>query len=508
MATWKSATASAAAIGIYMAGTPAFADVTAQQVWEDWKTYMVGFGYKIDGTESTSGNALTVSDLTMSMTLPEDEGTMKLTMGQFTFADNADGTVSVMIPPQLPVTVNIRPTVGESVDAAVDYNTSGYSVIVSGDPDDMTYNYSVADLTLALAELVVDGTPRDIGTATLTIKDITGTSNMKSGDLRTNTQRVNTGPIEMAIDFTDPEGSDARIVMNGAYNSIGFVGGGTFPKGMDANDLPAMLAAGFAFDGEFTAGGGATDFNVAENGGNVQGVIGSDGGTLKIAMNQDKLQYAGAFNNAKLNIAGGDVPIPIHLAMAKYGFNLLMPLTKGKAEQDFAFALTLGNFTMSDLLWSIFDPAATLPRDPATVAIDLTGKAKLLVDILDPKQMGAVERGETLAGELNALGLNSLLVSAAGAELTGDGAFTFDNTDMVTFDGIPAPTGAIDLKLVGGNGLLDKLIAMGLVPEDQAMGMRMMMGLFAVPGADEDTLTSRIEVSGDGQIKANGQRIR
>ena len=47
-----------------------------------------------------------------------------------------------------------------------------------------------------------------------------------------------------------------------------------------------------------------------------------------------------------------------------------------------------------------------------------------------------------------------------------------------------------------------------VAPEEQAAGARMMMGLFAVPGDGEDTLTSTIEVKGDGQILANGQRIK
>ena len=49
---------------------------------------------------------------------------------------------------------------------------------------------------------------------------------------------------------------------------------------------------------------------------------------------------------------------------------------------------------------------------------------------------------------------------------------------------------------------------MGLVPEEQAMGARMMMGLFARPGDGEDTLVSTIEVQEDGSVLANGQRIR
>jgi hypothetical protein len=46
------------------------------------------------------------------------------------------------------------------------------------------------------------------------------------------------------------------------------------------------------------------------------------------------------------------------------------------------------------------------------------------------------------------------------------------------------------------------------VPASEAMGMRMMMGLFAVPREGEDTLGSRIEVNSEGHVLANGQRLR
>ena len=68
--------------------------------------------------------------------------------------------------------------------------------------------------------------------------------------------------------------------------------------------------------------------------------------------------------------------------------------------------------------------------------------------------------------------------------------------------------GAVDLKLTGGNALLDTLVASGLVPAQTAMGARMILGIFAVPDAGEDTLKSRLEFTRDGSILANGQRIK
>jgi hypothetical protein len=57
------------------------------------------------------------------------------------------------------------------------------------------------------------------------------------------------------------------------------------------------------------------------------------------------------------------------------------------------------------------------------------------------------------------------------------------------------------------NGLIDTLSTMGLLPTDQVMGARMMLGLFTVPVGD-DELTSTIEVNAEGHILANGQRLQ
>ncbi|MFC3119058.1 DUF2125 domain-containing protein [Jhaorihella thermophila] len=111
-------------------------------------------------------------------------------------------------------------------------------------------------------------------------------------------------------------------------------------------------------------------------------------------------------------------------------------------------------------------------------------------------------------GELHALTINDLRLSAAGAAVTGKGDFTFDNSDLQSFGGVPRPEGTVKLQIIGANGLIDRLIQMGLVSEDEAMGFRMMLGMLAVPGDGPDTLNSTIEVNEQGQVLANGQRIK
>ncbi len=507
MSNFHKSSASVAALTIFMTGTAAFADVSSQDVWDDWKSYMTGFGYTVEGQETASGGDVMVKDVTMSMSMPEGAGDFAIKMPELSFTDNGDGSVSVGIPAVMPMTMKVMNPEAEDVEMGIDYLTDGFTMTVSGDPSDLLYSYAADEVKMSLGKLVVDGTPVELGGAMMSVADIAGTTSMKVGNLRMSEQKMTSGAVTYSLDFTDPT-TNASFAMNGQLESMGFVGAGSFPMDMDPSNMAAMLKAGFGFDGGFTYTGGGYTLNAEENGQPINATSSSDGGTLMVAMDEGKLAYSGTSDNMKIMMMGGEIPFPIELTMQQGAFNLLMPVSAGDDQQDFAFGFKMSDFTMSDLIWSLFDPAGQLPRDPATLEIDTAGKVKLLMDILDPEQMDAVDSGEMAPGELNAMTLNSIIVRAAGAELTGNGAFTFDNSDMETFDGIPAPDGAIDLKLMGGNGLLDKLVAMGLLPEEQAMGARMMMGLFAVPGEGEDSLTSKIEVKSNGQVLANGQRLK
>ena len=205
-------------------------------------------------------------------------------------------------------------------------------------------------------------------------------------------------------------------------------------------------------------------------------------------------------------ISSADIPFPeLKLGYQEAAFNLLMPVGKTDAPADFAFLTKLVGFTVSDEVWGMFDPAGSLPHDPATVILDTKGKVTMTTDLFDEAAMAAL--GDAPPGDLNALDVTELKASVAGAELTGAGAFTFDNSDKTTFSGVPLPTGKMDLKLTGGNTLLDKLVAMGLLPQDQAMGFKMMVSMFANSAADKDEMTSTLEFKDKG-FYANGQKLQ
>ena len=102
--------------------------------------------------------------------------------------------------------------------------------------------------------------------------------------------------------------------------------------------------------------------------------------------------------------------------------------------------------------------------------------------------------------------INQFALSLMGARITATGELkAAEGADIAT----APPIGQIKAEYEGVNGLVDKLAGMGLIPEDQLMGVRMMLAMFAKPVAEgEDKLTTDLEFKEGGAIFANGQQIQ
>ena len=498
----------ASALVLGFSGTAALADVTADQVWQDWKTYLEEFGYRITANASRSGDTLTIRDLAMDLALPEAEGTVSMRMGQVEFVETGDGTVSVVLPETLPIAIAATDDEAQQVTMTMEVRHEALKMVVSGTLETMQYSYDAEAVTMALTDLRAGDETPEIRAAHIRLEDLSGTSQTALGETtRAVQQNMSAGPVTYDLDFTDPA-EGGTLVFSGSLARATFAGAGTIPETFDSNDIAAALRDGFRFDSRMDYQTGSTVYRFEDAGDVLEGANSSDSGTLTTTIGPDGLRYGGAGEGVTMAISASDMPFPVNLSMARMAFDMAVPVIESETMQDYALGLEFAEFTMPDQLWSLFDPGAQLPRDPATLLIDLSGKGRLFFDLLDPEQVERMEDSETAPGEVESLTLHALTLELAGAKLTGEGAFTFDATDTTSFGGAPAPEGALDLRLVGGNGLLDTLISMGLVPQDQATGVRMMMGLFARPGPGEDELVSKIEVTEDGQVLANGQRIK
>ena len=495
-----------AAFVLTLASGPALADVTAQNVWDNWNAYIDGLGYQVDAKIDQTANGLTAQNLTVSVDFEENTGRAVMDIGNVQFLENSDGTVDIVFAKTVPIKVDMTPPSGEAIAFKIDYSQDTLAMRASGTPEMMRYDYTAREMKVSLGDLVVDGTamPASAIHMAIGLEGIEGTTTTSLSTSRDNVQAFTAARVNYDMVFTDPENPES-VQITGNTQDLTFAGTSQTPIAIagEAN-FGALLRAGLGFDGSFSFGPSSTQMTSTSADGPFSGTSQSSGGALAVALSPDGISYLAEQNGLSVNMIAAASPFPITFDVAKSAVNFAAPLQQSDAPSNFALGFELSGFSMSDMLWAMFDPAAQLPRDPATLAIDLSGKIRLLADLMDPANFG--DGADSTPAEFEQLDINKLKLSVAGADLSGSGAFSFDNTKSLA--GMPKPTGNLALKLVGANGLIDTLVAMGLLPEEQAMGARMMMALFAVPEEGTDTLTSKIEINNEGHILANGQRIQ
>ncbi|MDC0136707.1 DUF2125 domain-containing protein [Sulfitobacter sp.] len=500
------------ALGLTLFATTASAELTAADVWGDWRGYLEGMGYTVTATEVAAGGTLKVSGILMASSGGPAVDAMTMRISDLEFVENNDGSVAVVMPSEMPITIDVKNSAPQPLEqiGAV-FTQTGQVMTVRGNASALAYDYSADTFGLALTSLTKDGAPMDNesvrfsmnGTALASKTDVT------VSDTRSYAQTMQISSVTYDLFMKEPDNVE-QVSINSALSNLSFSGTSNLPAGdvSQTQDVAALLAQGFAFDGAFDANGTETQIEITSEEGTTKIKTGSARSTVGVAMDTQGVRYD--VNADQVQIGGqlAGLPFPLFVEMAKYGFELRAPLTKSDDPQDFKLAFNMTDFTVSDIIWALFDAFGQLPRDPATLALDVSGKAKVLVDGLSPQGAQELALSGTAPAEVEALKIDRLLVDALGAKVEATGDITFDNADTTTMAGFPKPVGDININIAGANGLMDKLTAMGMLPAEQAMGARMMMGLFAVPDAAPDTLTSKIEFNDAGQILANGQRIK
>ncbi|MEO1637973.1 MAG: DUF2125 domain-containing protein [Pseudomonadota bacterium] len=488
-------------LALLAAGT-AQADVTAAEVWADWKDQLAAYGDENVqiGAEETSSGTVTVRDL--AVVIEDVEATITTTIETITFNEQSDGTVRVTMDDSFPIVVDDQ---AEGVVITVDVSQQGLEMIVGGDPDAISYAITADSYEIALRD-VVDGDITFNGDAKATLNNVDLTYTNTIGEMRDITYAGTVDTIDFLIDFQIPGGGGEYITAGGQYGLMTMDAAMTLPLDADFEDPDNLINDGFAFSGGYTVDGAEFVMDINADGSQLAGSGTLGVTTLSAELNNATIGYDAKTEDLAVSFQTDQFPLPIDIGLAEYGVGFRMPAGVTDEPADFGLSLDFVDLTISDTIWNLFDAGQVLPRDPATVQIAIAGQARALYDIFDPEQQGALATAD-MPYELSTLNLDTLNISVAGAAVTGEGAFTFDNTDMQTFAPFPRPEGEATVQVNGLNALLDNLVAMGLVPEQDVMGPRMMMGMFARSTGDDQMETS-IEVLPNGQVNVNGNRVR
>ena len=478
---------------------PAFADLTAEQVLADQLRQIEYAGLSAVALgQSKSGGTLSVSGLEFGV--DSDDVEILVTLGGAEFTEQSDGSVSINYGEEVPINFSFQVPGEELISGSGVLQLTGMSNVASGSPEQIRYDFSAdavrfADLALTSP---TEASEIDFNIA-LEAAGLLGFMELGDGDVREYSASYTLDQMSAAFRFVAPGEGGADISF--ALADLATEYAGAVAKANLDDSLAVSFQNGNRMDASISHG--ETLFAVAidapEGQFQVNGSAGSGDAVMKMGV--EGLSYSATNQNIAVSASSTMMPLPpLNLTMAETSGRFVIPVVPGEEPQNFAMAFGLGDLALDDMIWGMIDPAGQLPRDPINIALDVDGELVMLQDVFDPEVM---ENMTAPPGQINSANLNGLRISIAGAELTGDGAFTFNNQF-----GIPMPVGVANFMLTGGNTLLDTLVGMGLVPEEQAMGARMMMGLFAQPGEGDDTLISTIEMKEDGSILANGQRIK
>ena len=512
------------ALAVLLSSTILHAQVTAPQVWEDWQATLTAGGAAdvTIGAEDYAGGVLTISDL--AFTMAEDDATIAVTLPQLVLTEQSDGSVAITMAERMPVHVTTR---AEEDDAPTEVHLEaeqpGLAITATGTRDALHYALDVPLFALNLLSLDVEG--RDYEAAgRFAITGITGDyASTTAAELIDVDYDIAAASSDFTLDLTEVD-TTAKPVRNIALSITGSVAAPqsaavmSLPEGAAGLDDAAALAAGFTLDGSQSAGATSVTFTVSENGSVTEGSFDAEATTATAKAGGVDMSYGMEMTGLAFALSGGEMPFPLNFTAARVGVDVAMPIAVADAPSPFALDIDLADLALNEEVWALFDPNKTIPRDPATLRVDLGG----LASVADPDApraapaapqskpgmtapAAAADDDMPFPALVHSLDINDITIAFGGAKIAATGALTFDPTDWAG-ENVPMPVGTINLGLNGLNGLAQKLSALGLIPADQVMMGMMMLGMFTVPTGD-DEMTSEIEFTEDGGITANGQPV-
>ncbi len=402
------------------------------------------------------------------------------------------GQVSFTLSPSATVTIN-DPQTGEHV---INISNSGLVVTLDGitsGQDAPVLNFSVMADSLEIAS----GNPDD---PIIKALDVTFANLSQTVSLTQATKLLSgvTGISGLDMTYDIDNGPDGQIAANGQVadlkaafqviaddsqqNIIKYLSGAT-------TAFLEISAGASTSSGKLDNADARISYTASSAGTNI--VARAENGYLNITEELGNTHYSFSEFNA------GGMPLPpFDVSLDQFRINLSTPTVDHGSFEPANAEVAMRNVVVSDSIYDMFDPAQNITRSPVNVVVNLDANVQPAIDWANPE--AAMSGNPADVGAVQDITINEVLITAGGAEITAEGGATIDNSM-----GFPFPTGKVTITASGVQALVNGLVAMGLVPQDQAGMMMGMMMAFARPGDNADEFISDIEFSPQG-ITANG----
>jgi hypothetical protein len=486
--------AGAALAALLMGTTAVHADVTAEEVWQSIVGYYSGIGQTLSTESKTmTGDTLVVSGVEVKG--KDGDAQVSLRVPEMRFRETGDGRVEIAASEKISGRISGPRGAASAASTGVEITQTDLKVVVSGNAGDMTYDYAVPNLVVATAGAEAVG--REVPLSfKVTLADGRGKTRMTGTATRVLDNDAAFGTMSFEVAKPAAKDGTGAMTTTGTLRNLRAVTGVHIPDGVDLNDMEKAIAAGYRLEArmQFASGNVSSDLKEASGTTNVQ--AGLADGRVTLSMSQAGVATELGTGPSRVVVQVPSLPVPAEVGLDGMTTKFALPVETAGAVGPFTIVQRLTGLTLSEGIWAMFDPGAALPHDPMTFVLDLSGTMKIADNIFADRP---ADKAGTLPAEVETLSLNELKLSAVGADIAGAGAGRIINGGAA-----PRPVGAADFEVKGLNALFDRLVAMQLVPQEQAMGMRMMMAMFTVP-TGEDSAKSRIEADEAGDVRVNGQ---
>jgi hypothetical protein len=491
---------------------PAAAQITADDVVTNSLALYDSLGALQSATLLRDGATVTVQGERLQWTLPMGLGTASVAVGDYTLTENGDGSVTITYPS--PYVVTVEGTISGQGSGSIEVIASAdadFVTTATGEPGAITYLSQTGPFEIGLGSVMIPDVPGMEGATfefSYTAESSETLTRVVEDSLLLVVSETTIGP---STTYSLVAGPDFRSISDASYGTTTTTANmGLIPGGVDLLNLATALRDGMYINGESTSeNSDSFSVNYLFDSLSDSQDVSSGYGEASFRFDREGIAVTASVSEVFVTTEQPFImPEPIGLDLGGVSTGFLVPVLADPAAQDFAFEFTLHDLRLGQPIWAIFDPGKTLDRSPARLGIDISGSVINKVDWLDFMGLDGVNIDIELPGELTSLTIADLSLAALGAQISGQGAFTFDAGDTFTYPGFPRPTGEASLDGVGVNTAIDMLANAGVIPSDALLGLRMGLGMISVPGPEPDTLSSRIEMTADGKIMANGMQLR
>lgn len=539
---------------LFCGAAPALAQgLSTTELWASWQETVAQAGGTLTATETREGNKLTLNDLNL-LWAEDGNSPTRLRLNEVVLMGRADGAVGITLPSSFPLWLDLpRASAGAGAEANTESDpaappadwqpetlqftlaSQGLDLAVRGIGKRADFSAAAAALTVTLDEMLPPP-PADMDVASLELSGSLAELAMRwqhdfSGKTLQWDGEAQLGAVSLDLKMHEPGESQSHVTLTLGQSDAALRGvvppsaqnlaASALPQDQNlaaplltpvppANPQPllAALADGLALEGHLNTNDARLlgKINDPETGpAEVDLAFGNAGMMARldttIATWDSYLLGAGLTANGQINGAPAEA---FSLSLSEFRKGMTLGLNGLTSSQPWSWSFVLRNLEMSESIWQEAGLTKDLPRDPMSAVFSLNGRFALDKAALSEEWVG--EAGISPLRELSVKS-DDLFVKGFGTELTGKADLSFDMSDLSSYQGLPAPTGKVELVATGINQLVEILQKTGLVSPEDTTSLRLGLMMIAKAGDAPDQLKSLIEFQG-ASFSLNGMKMR